>query len=36
MEGNMEGGQRGPRKEGRGMVVFTWVAMKGLSARIDE
>lgn len=36
MEGNTERGQRGPRKEGMGMVVFTWVAMKGLLARIDK
>lgn len=36
MEGNTERGQRGPRKEGMGMVVLTWVATERLLARIDE
>lgn len=36
MEGNTERGQRGPQKEGMGMVVLTWVATEGLLARIDE
>lgn len=36
MERNKGRGQRGPRKEGMGMVVLTWVATEGFLVRIDE